>query len=88
MLEGLDRTEPDRIGYIDAIRELHGDIRSPSDVEIETVSIKLLIMYNCELLHLAARVACLSSIKWLLTLGAQAIWTNVVGQPSLRIVSV
>ena len=84
LLEGLDRTEPDRCGYIEAIRELHGDIRSPSDAEIENVSIKLLIMYNCELLHIAARVACLSSIKCLLTLGAQAIWSNAIGQPSLR----
>ena len=41
-------------------------------------------MYNCELLHIAARVACLSSIKCLLTLGAQAIWSNAIGQPSLR----
>lgn len=87
-MEGLDRTEPDRCGYIEAIRELHGDIRSPSDAEIENVSIKLLIMYNCELLHIAARVACLSSIKCLLTLGAQAIWSNAIGQPSLRKVSI
>ena len=88
LLEGLDRTEPDRCGYIEAIRELHGDIRSPSDAEIENVSIKLLIMYNCELLHIAARVACLSSIKCLLTLGAQAIWSNAIGQPSLSKVSI
>ena len=45
-------------------------------------------MYNCELLHIAARVACLSSIKCLLTLGAQAIWSNAIGQPSLRKVSI
>ena len=88
--KGLERTTPDRQGYIDAIKELHGDIRNPgeNDSNLEEVSIKLLIMYNCELLHLAARVSSLISLKCLISLGAEVTWKNNQGYMALRCVGV
>ena len=88
LLEGLQRISPDRQGYIDAIKELHGDIRLPGEVELDEVSIKILIMYNCDLLHLAARVSCLVSLKCLMNLGAKVTWLNTQGFPALRCVGV
>ena len=92
LLEGLDRNELDnseRQSYMDAMKELNGDVRNPSDeLALNKVSIKILIMFNCELLHLAARVSCLTSIKCLLSLGAEAFWSNSTGKAAVRCVGI
>ena len=45
-------------------------------------------MYNCELLHLAARVSSLISLKCLISLGAEVTWKNTKGYMALRCVGV
>ena len=86
IFEGMNRTEPDREGYLQAMKELNGSLDCPEDVDFASMSTQSLIMYNMELLHLAARVACPGSIACLIRFGAQASWCDRDKQRAIFVV--
>lgn len=86
VFEGMRRTEPDREGYLQAIKELTGGLECPDDVEFSNVALETLIIFNMEFLHLAGRVACPISIQCLLKFGAEAKWTDCDKELAINLV--
>jgi hypothetical protein len=86
VFEGMKRSDPDREGYLQAMKELLGSLDCPEDSDFSKMPLELIIMYNMELVHLAARLAIPESISILLKFGAKPNWPNKIKQLPINIV--